>query len=60
MQLISTLKEELGRLEASKEAVVSKFSQGEYDDLVKRWQEKLQRAQAGEQLWGRVTARKPQ
>lgn len=59
MQLISTLKKELKSLESEKAAVAAKFSSDDYEDLRSRWTEKLQRAEAGEQLWAQVIAHKP-
>jgi hypothetical protein len=36
------------------------FGQSAYESMNQRWQGKLARAAAGEQLWGKVTAVKPQ
>jgi hypothetical protein len=60
LQLISTLEAELEGLQASKEKFTAKFTVAEYESVTSRWQEKLARAQAGEQLWAKVTAVKPQ
>jgi hypothetical protein len=35
------------------------FGAAAYEDISQRWQGKLQRAVAGEQLWAKVTAVKP-
>jgi hypothetical protein len=36
------------------------FGQAAYKSMNQRWQGKLARAAAGEQLWGKITAVKPQ
>jgi hypothetical protein len=59
LQLISTLEAELAGLQASKEQFTAKFSAAEYESVTSRWQQKLARAQAGEQRWGKLTAVKP-
>ena len=60
LQLVQTLETELQRVQANKGVIVATFSESEYSELSSRWNVKLQRAKAGEQLWGRVTAVKPQ
>jgi hypothetical protein len=37
----------------------SAFGQEAYSNIVQRWQAKLQRAAAREQLWAKITAAKP-
>eukprot|EP00878_Enallax_costatus_P026825 GHUV01028827.1.p1 GENE.GHUV01028827.1~~GHUV01028827.1.p1 ORF type:complete len:438 (+),score=126.26 GHUV01028827.1:78-1391(+) len=59
-ELVQTLEAELQRLQANKAAITAQFTEAEYNELVDRWNDKLQRAKAGEQLWGKVTAVKPQ
>ncbi|KAF6264581.1 S-adenosyl-L-methionine-dependent methyltransferase [Scenedesmus sp. NREL 46B-D3] len=59
-ELISSLEAELAGLQANKEKFTAKFSAAEYESVTSRWQEKLARAQAGEQRWGKLTAVKPQ
>ncbi|WIA44324.1 hypothetical protein OEZ86_007114 [Tetradesmus obliquus] len=58
-ELIPTLEAELAGLQAGKEEFTAKFSADEYEVLTLRWREKLARAQAGEQRWGKLTAVKP-
>lgn len=60
MQFVACLETELSNLQADRLGFEAAFSAEEYTDMLTRWQGKLQRAQAGEQRWGRLTARKPQ
>lgn len=59
-QFVASLEAELSHLQADRPGFEAAFSAEEYADVLTRWQGKLQRAKAGEQCWGRLTARKPQ
>lgn len=59
-QLEASLESELAQLQADRDGLVAAFSEAEFGDLVSRWQGKLARARAGEQLWGRFTAVRPE
>ena len=43
-QLVTSLESELAQLQADRDGFVAAFSEGEFDDLVSRWQGKLARA----------------
>eukprot|EP00775_Hariotina_reticulata_P003093 gene3093-3372_t len=58
-ELVQSLQSELAHVVGDKDAFERQFSGEEFEDVVTRWQAKLDRAQAGEQLWGRALARKP-
>lgn len=57
---MQTLETELQRLQDSEDAIIAQFSEAEHTELVDRWNDKLARAKTGEQLWGKLTAIKPQ
>lgn len=59
LQLVQGLQSELAAVVGDQAAFERRFSQEEFEDVVSRWRAKLARAQAGEQLWGRVLAQKP-
>eukprot|EP00879_Flechtneria_rotunda_P010325 GHRR01010796.1.p1 GENE.GHRR01010796.1~~GHRR01010796.1.p1 ORF type:complete len:276 (+),score=102.66 GHRR01010796.1:277-1104(+) len=57
-ELLACCEDELQGLQQRKDAFIQAFTCEEYDEVMSRWQEKLGRAKAGEQLWGRITVRK--
>lgn len=56
---ITILKAELKQIEDGKEDFLSKFSQAEYDDLIKGWTSKIGYCEADEMKWCVVMAKKP-
>jgi len=58
-QFIDCLSSELARVESDKESFIRRFGQSGYETVVGGWNDKLQRARAGEQRWGLFVATKP-
>ena len=59
VQFKSCLERELHAVEAQQADFEADFSAADFQEAVAGWTDKIQRAEAGEQLWGLFTARKP-
>jgi phosphoethanolamine N-methyltransferase len=59
VQFEASLRKELERAQAGREAFVAEFSEKDYEAIVGGWQDKLVRVGQGEQRWGLFVARKP-
>ena len=59
MQFEDCLQRELKGLEGQQAAFEADFGAAEFTEAVASWNDKIQRAGAGEQRWGLFTARKP-
>ena len=58
-QFEASLRTEVERAQAGREAFVKEFSEKDYEAIVGGWQDKLVRVGQGEQRWGLFMARKP-
>ncbi len=55
---VEMLKLEKANLEANKEKFVQDFSDKDFDDLTRGWNEKLVRCGEGDQVWGKFSCEK--